>query len=221
MGASPDFDQRIKSKLEEFVQLAGKSYGFSQEYFADFVSACEHDVKAAVPQLFSGKDELDDYQLDDEAMDELEEIHRNFVVVPTDKNAKQPTIICKRFYSEQCLKILENSDDFEEAQDKPTVIAETLTTFAESQGLRMTAETDKNGMEKEPQLPSLHLTAKLHKDPVAFRHIQGSRFTPLTLVAKTVRSEPCDSYSCRYRRSGRSSSSCTQAEYQGERGRSV
>ena len=50
----------------------------------------------------------------------------------------------------------------------------------------MTAETDKNGMEKEPQLPSLHLTAKLHKDPVAFRHIQGSRFTPLTLVAKTV-----------------------------------
>ena len=99
---------------------------------------------------------------------------------------KQPTIICKRFYAEQCLKILENSDDFEEAQDKPTVIAETLTTFAESQGLRMTAETDKNGMEKEPQLPSLHLTAKLHKDPVAFRHIQGSRFTPLTLVAKTV-----------------------------------
>ena len=76
-------------------------------------------MKAAVPQLFSSKDELDDYQLDDEAMDELEEIHQNFVVIPIDKNASKPAFVCKRFYAQQCMKILENTDDFEEAQSEP------------------------------------------------------------------------------------------------------
>ena len=110
LASSEIYPQKIRAGLFAFAKRAENDFGFSLDHFADFIENCEEDVKAAIPELCKPSDELDEFQLDEVAMEELAWLHENFVVTSADKLAQKPSFVCRRFYAEKTLSILGNTE---------------------------------------------------------------------------------------------------------------
>ena len=176
------FQDRTRSQLTKFATDAGDSFGFGMEYFEAFTDKCVSDITTYVPEIIAGETELKEYQLDDEATAELEWIQRHFVITTTDKNENRAAFICKHLYCDTAQTKLDRNDAYRPVTDEtPEAIITRLNDRATSHGLATTLKEDENF-----NLPKHRLTAKMHKEPTAFRPIAASRKTPITHLAITV-----------------------------------
>jgi len=108
---------------------------------------------------------------------ELQDLHKNLIVVPVDKASNNFSFICKKFY----LKILMDELGFDidsstavgNATYKPELISdkEVLTKHVKD----MKSNFNINVSDKDLKLPKLFWIPKLHKNPYKFRFIAGAR----------------------------------------------
>ena len=104
--------------------------------------------------------------------DTLHKLHANYVLVPADKAANNVIIVCKKYYIETLVKVLEinnvniNNRTYIPIDDSFETIVKSHNQFITSVGLEM-SEEDQN-------LPYLYWTPKLHKSPYKHRFIAGS-----------------------------------------------
>ena len=112
-----------------------------------------------------------------ECADELEELKRRFVLVPVDKASNNIGFVCKKFYME-VLRRETISDTYEEIEENVEEVMDYLKKESNLLGILV----DKGFNE----LPSIHATIKMHKDPIKFRYIIGSRFGVMKPAAKLL-----------------------------------
>ena len=93
---------------------------------------------------------------------ELEKLHKDFVLVPTDKAQNNVTIVCKKFYLEMIKKEL-TSVTFDKIDDTEENIIERHEKFMLKHGIRCDGDNRK--------LPYLYITPKQHKNPIGLRYI--------------------------------------------------
>ena len=113
-----------------------------------------------------------------EAKDELERLHKDFVMVPTDKASNNVSFICKKFYIE---KILEETgqNTYERINDNENVVVNRLCDIAVNRYKFSLVNDDK-------VLPKIYMMPKMHKNPTGFRFIIASKKNPLKKTAKTL-----------------------------------
>ena len=105
----------------------------------------------------------------------LRDLHKNFVLVPTDKAQNNISIICKKFYVDSLLKEVSFSLDSLESKNDGTYI-----TVDDSLDNIITKHIEDvkqwNGVitEKQKQLPFLYWIPKMHKNPSKKRFIAAS-----------------------------------------------
>ena len=108
---------------------------------------------------------------------ELEELQRKYVFAPTDKAAKNVTIICKKFYVSLIDKEI-NSKNFQKEDVSPEEVIKKHSTFLSSVSIQMD--------EENRNLPFLYCTVKQHKNPIGFRYITAGYNSSLKQLSVLV-----------------------------------
>ena len=132
---------------------------------------------------------------DDDVVAKLKELHKSFVVVPTDKAANNVSIICKKYYH-QCMQAELMSNVYEPVSTSEDDIIDKHVKELGSHNITIPDDNKK--------LPFIYSTAKQHKTPVGNRFIvSGKRCTTkklskvllkvFQLVSKTLK------YHCQYK----------------------
>ena len=100
-----------------------------------------------------------------------------YVLVPIDKASNNIGFVCKKYY----LKVLteETSSEAYEITNRP---ADDLTNHLAEQSRKLGIPVDQEYL----KLPQIHATIKMHKTPVKFRFIIGSKFCILKPAAKKL-----------------------------------
>ncbi len=113
-----------------------------------------------------------------DAKEELERLHKDFVMVPTDKASNNVSFICKKFYIE---KILEETgqNTYERINENENVVVNRLCDIAVNRYKFNLVNEDK-------VLPKIYMMPKMHKNPTGFRFIIASKQNPLKKTAKTL-----------------------------------
>ena len=93
---------------------------------------------------------------------ELNKLHTNYVLVPTDKASNNVTIVCKKFYLELLNREI-NSNTFQRIYKTPDSIIADHEQFLLKHNIKIAEENKK--------LPTLYITPKQHKTPIGFRYI--------------------------------------------------
>ena len=108
---------------------------------------------------------------------ELEEIKKKFVLVPVDKASNNIGFVCKKFYLEVLRREI-LSDTYEEYIEPLEEVIDQV----KKESTLLIGEVE--GAYKE--LPCIHATIKMHKDPIKFRFIIGSRKGVMKPAAKML-----------------------------------
>lgn len=108
---------------------------------------------------------------------DLENLHKNLVIVPVDKASNNFSFICKKFY----LKVLMDELGFDVVSSNPVGnITYAPTQMSEGEVITKHVKDMKtyfniNISDKDTKLPKLFWIPKLHKNPYKFRFIAGAR----------------------------------------------
>ena len=108
-----------------------------------------------------------------EVKNDLRELHRKFVFVPTDKAQNNISIVCKKFYIDSLLKEVGFSVDQEVKNGTYIKVDDSAETVIN----RHSAEVKKWKAiikDQQKQLPFLYWTPKMHKHPPKQRFIAAS-----------------------------------------------
>ena len=119
---------------------------------------------AKVRDQLSGRDNygFNSVLNDEEVILALDQLHSEFVLVPTDKASNNVTIVCKKFYVSLIQKELTSSNFIVDTRSGDDIIKE-HSVFLSRFGIAM--------LDSNKKLPSLYYTPKQHKNPVGFRMI--------------------------------------------------
>ena len=114
----------------------------------------------------------------------LENLHKQFVLVPIDKASNNVAIICKRYYVEVVLKevgILATGNTTYKKTDltKDEIIDDNVT-YSQKLGFKIT--------NNEKELPIMYWTPKFHKKPYGTRFIVASKQCSTKQLSKSVSS---------------------------------
>ena len=120
----------------------------------------------------------------EDVVEYLENLHKNFVLVPIDKAGNNIAIICKRYYVEVILKeigeIETGNDTYQKIEKNVSEIVEENVMYSKHLGLEV-EETEKD-------LPSMYWIPKMHKDPPSARFIIASKQCSTKKNSKAVSS---------------------------------
>ena len=121
-------------------------------------------IVAKVRDQLSGRDYygFNSVLNDEEVILALDQLHSEFVLVPTDKASNNVTIVCKKFYVSLIQKELTSSNFIVDTRSGDDIIKE-HSVFLSRFGIAM--------LDSNKKLPSLYYTPKQHKNPVGFRMI--------------------------------------------------
>ena len=114
---------------------------------------------------------------DPECVKNLEELKNKYVLVPIDKASNNIGFICKRYFLQVLLQET-HSASYNLSQDTVEEVINDVTAKCQTIGV----EVDMDNKE----LPQIYATIKMHKDPVKFRFIIGSRKCVTKQVAKKL-----------------------------------
>ena len=110
-------------------------------------------------------------------IDELERLHEQYVLVPTDKAANNVTIMCKKFY----LSLIDNeinSTNFQKENITPEEVIKVHSSFLASVGIKLDKDNE--------HLPFIYCTTKQHKTPLGFRYITAGYNSSLKQLSVLV-----------------------------------
>ena len=114
---------------------------------------------------------------DEEVILALDQLHSEFVLVPTDKASNNVTIVCKKFYISLIQKELTSSNFIVDTRSGDDIIKE-HSVFLSRFGIAMPDSNKK--------LLSLYCTPKQHKNPVGFRMITSGNNCSLQQLSKYI-----------------------------------
>ena len=105
---------------------------------------------------------------------DLDELHKDFVLVPTDKAKNNITIVCKKFYISMIEKEL-SSNTFSKINRSEDYIINEHKAFLLKHRIKFDEDNSK--------LPYLYITPKQHKKPVGVRYITSGSGSSLQQLA--------------------------------------
>ena len=108
---------------------------------------------------------------------ELENLHKLYVLVPTDKAANNVTIMCKKFY----LALIDKevcSSNFQKEDITPEEVIKKHSSFLKSVGISLDRDNE--------HLPFIYCTPKQHKNPLGFRYITAGYNSSLKQLSVLV-----------------------------------
>ena len=119
---------------------------------------------------------------DPEVVAYLENLHRNYVLVPIDKAANNIAIVCKRYYVEVILNeigiIGAGNSTYSKVERTEQEIVDENVRESEAFGFGVT--------DKEKCLPSMYWIPKMHKTPIGHRFIIASKLCSTKQISKAV-----------------------------------
>ena len=104
----------------------------------------------------------------------LSELHDDFAVIPVDKSGNNIALVCKKYYLDVMTEEITNSPTFEH-----------VSRDIEQHNADLSIKIRKDLIGKD-KLPTLYATAKMHKNPKAFRFITASRDTVTSPLSVAV-----------------------------------
>ena len=110
-------------------------------------------------------------------MKNLEELKMKYVMVPIDKASNNIGFICKRYFLQVLLKETQ-STSYSPSQDSVEEVINAVATKCQAVDVQVD--------EDNKELPLIHATIKMHKNPVKFRFIIGTRKCVTKQVAKKL-----------------------------------
>ena len=158
----------IKDSIKKYIANISKKAKVAltvfDEWYDKVMTKVESSLKNVSTTLVGNASEFLNIFRDSEVTSSLEELHKNFVLVPTDKCGCNVSIVCKRFY----LQSIENelANNFEEIDSNLDDILTKHKEFYKELNIKF---NDKN-----KKLPLLYATAKQHKIPTKFRYISST-----------------------------------------------
>ena len=169
----------LKKDVNDNVKRWSKKMKIAIDYFNEWKNTVLQKIKQEISQLRKKintrpvKKTLEDK----DCKQELEDLKRKYVIVPIDKAANNIGFICKKYFLEILCKETE-SETYE-------LIDETVEDIVgkikrESSAIGIPVEEEFN------DLPQIHATIKMHKNPIKFRFIIGSRTCALKPAAKKL-----------------------------------
>jgi len=112
----------------------------------------------------------------EEILSSLSQLHRDYVLTPTDKASSNVAVICKKFYVERVmneLNLVENIEDQGNATYEP--VHENTDTLIDNNCEEQAALFNINIEEDNKTLPFLYWIPKQHKNPSKQRYIAASK----------------------------------------------
>ena len=169
----------LKEDIDGFVKKWSNKVKMPLEYFIEWkVKLLEIIHKER--KVLKGKIKCRPVQKvlqDPECCRNLEELKDKYVLVPIDKAANNIGVICKNYFL-QVLQEETMSPSYVPCQDSVEEVVNAVASKCHELGVQVQAENR--------ELPQIHATIKMHKDPVKFRYIIGSRNCVTKQVAKKL-----------------------------------
>ena len=169
----------LKQDINNFIKKWSNTTGMAEECFSEWKITLLANIKEKIKTLrrrlpfTSVKSVLNDKK----CKEDLDELKDKYVLVPIDKAANNIGFICKKYFL-QIIKQETLSETYEECEE---TVEEVISNVKE--GLSDTGIS----FEKDfKDLPQIHATLKMHKTPVKFRFIIGSRTSILKSAAKKL-----------------------------------
>ena len=167
----------LKEDIDTFISKWSNKNRISSQCFQEWRNVILQLLEEKVQRLKKCSKYVRRRSVIQECADELEELKRRFVLVPVDKASNNIGFVCKKFYME-VLRRETLSDTYEEIEENVEEVMDYLKKESNLLGILV----DKGFNE----LPSIHATIKMHKDPIKFRYIIGSRFGVMKPAAKLL-----------------------------------
>ena len=171
--------KHLKKEIKAFIKKWSDRIGIAKEHFAEW----QHNVISEIDKKMKRLKKKAKHRpirnvlKDPTCLNHLKDIHEKFVLVPIDKAANNIGIVCKKYFLEVLVKEV-SSDSYEHSENIEEEVVEVIR--KESSSLGITAEKTYKG------LPLIHATIKMHKNPVKFRFIIGSRTCIIKPAAKKL-----------------------------------
>ena len=112
----------------------------------------------------------------------LENLHKNYVIVPIDKASNNVSVICKKYYArvilEEIGKLGETNATYSETSKSKEEIISDDCLYADHLNLEIP--------EKHKTLPIMYWTPKMHKDPIGKRFIVASKTCSNKILSKNI-----------------------------------
>jgi hypothetical protein len=166
MGATMDWNQFVLAKAEELVMSS--------------------DMLNSTPPTHNPPSQEDQKQ--------LSFIHRHFVITTVD-NVENFYIICKKLYLQECLKGLQHGVAYvpTDTTERDILISGSKFTTHFNRDITETRDNtapvdDETVDTGNTKIPNFHIRVKLHKEPLGYRFLAGSKYAPLTSVSQWLTS---------------------------------
>ena len=123
-------------------------------------------------------------------LQQLYYIKRHFVITTVDKAENNFCIMCKKHYLLKCLEELEQGVAYRATERSENDILLSCQQFDDQFNRSMTetgggtTPVDDTLQMNPAKIPNFHIRVKMHKEPLGFRFVAGSRDAPLTNVSK-------------------------------------
>jgi len=167
MGATMDWNQFVLAKAEELVMSS--------------------DMLNSTPPTHNPPSKEDQKQ--------LSFIHRHFVITTVDKAENNFCIICKKLYLQECLKELQQGVAYvpTDRTERDILISGSKFTTHFNRDITETRDNttpvdDETVNTGDTKIPNFHIRVKLHKEPLGYGFVAGSKDAPLTSVSQWLTS---------------------------------
>ena len=166
----------LKNDIERHITTASQSLKISADTFTPWketmINELEESTKRATFKKFPEK-VLENYDV----KEYIKTLHRDYVLVPTDKASSNTSIVCKKYYLDVLKGELENTPSYEQVQIDT---AEDIMSYHENYVYH--EEVD----EKLRKLPYVYWLPKQHKDPPKSRFVVSGKKCTMKPLAQRI-----------------------------------
>ena len=170
-------EECLKEDINTFISKWSTKNRISETCYLEWKNIVIQQIEERVMRLKKRTKYVPRKSVLEECKEELEDLKKKYVLVPVDKAANNIGLVCKKFYLEVLNKEL-TSDTYDIYEDSMEFTLEHLRKESQLLGIEV------DSCYKE--LPCIHATIKMHKDPIKFRFIIGSRLGIMKPAARML-----------------------------------
>ena len=170
-------EESLQNDVTNFIKKWSDQSGLSEVCFQEWKNCILDLLKRKICRLKKNSKYIKRVSVLRKCSDDLKKLHEMFVMSPIDKASNNVGFICKKYYL-QIIKNETDSDTYEEIVES----VEEVSTHLRDESSNVGIPVSKSFCE----VPLIHALIKMHKTPVKFRFIIGSRFGLIKPAAKTL-----------------------------------
>ena len=171
--------ETLREDLKRYIEKWSKKESKPLSYFAEWKNAVLKMIEENTKRLkkVTRSKPVKQVLKDTNCKKELEELKKEYVIVPIDKASNNIGLVCKKYYLEVLIKETQ-TDTYQTCQKEVGEIVDTL--VKKSNDMNIKVEED------QKDLPIIYGSIKMHKKPVKFRYIVASKQCATKNVAKKL-----------------------------------